>query len=156
MQHMPLDSHLWPTDVSTSDLLCTGSRIFDNYLLENHSLASKILWYFLMLYQGLSVEKISFDSMTWPQPLSFTSAWTAPSGKNAVDAQLQTSLPREREINRVIWTGRNTKMVKILLISAIRRETLCQSGFLHLTIFIRRSIFSPVVRLLLGSAEHVS
>jgi hypothetical protein len=80
---MPFESQLWPTDASTSDLLCTSSPNFGHFLQENDSLASQTIWYFLMLYQGLSVEKISFDPMTWPQPLSFTSAWTVPIGKRS-------------------------------------------------------------------------
>jgi len=63
---------------SASDLLCTGCRNFGNFLLENQSLGSKTLWHLWMLVQGLSVKKNSLDFVTWPWPLSFTSAWTAP------------------------------------------------------------------------------
>jgi hypothetical protein len=35
MQYMLIDSHLWTTDASAIDLLCTGSRNFGNFLLEN-------------------------------------------------------------------------------------------------------------------------
>ena len=84
---------MWPTDASINTLLFTGPRNFGIFFLGNYKLPSKTLWHFVLSYQGLPVKKISFDSVTWSRPLSFTSAWIAPSSFCQLTLELQRPPP---------------------------------------------------------------